>query len=80
MSSPSAFANTCRDLLERMINTVPKDVVLSDVVQFIPVKVASVQLSVTDNALNLKAMLRVSTVFSFKVPCLFYTDHTFNIV
>jgi hypothetical protein len=62
MSSPSAFAKTCQNLLERMINTVPKDVVLSDVVQFVPVKVASVQLSVTDNALNLKAMLRVSTV------------------
>jgi hypothetical protein len=64
MSSPSAFANTCQNLLERMINTVPKDVVLSDVVQFVPVKVASVQLSVTDGALNLKAMLRVSTISS----------------
>ncbi|KAF9486236.1 heme peroxidase [Pholiota conissans] len=59
MASPTAFNNTCRDLLERMINTVPKDVVLSDLVQFVPAKVASVQLSVRNGTLNLKAMLRI---------------------
>ncbi|KAF9486235.1 heme peroxidase [Pholiota conissans] len=66
MATPKAFADTCRDLIERMINTVPKDVVLSDVVQFVPAKVASVQLSVTNEALNLKAMLRVSS--SSRIP------------
>jgi len=61
MATPEAFANTCRDLLERMINTVPKGVTLSEVIKPLPVKVDGVQLSVAEDSLRFQVMLRVST-------------------
>jgi len=61
MATPEAFVNTCRDLLERMINTVPKGVTLSEVIKPVPVKVDGVQLSVAEDSLRFQVMLRVST-------------------
>ncbi|KAF4616395.1 hypothetical protein D9613_008672 [Agrocybe pediades] len=61
LAQPNVFAKTCQDLLERMINTVPKGVKLSEVIKPLPVKVGGVQLSVTQNAMRLKAMLRLAT-------------------
>jgi len=48
-----------------MINTVPRGITLSKVIKPQPVKVDAVQLSVTDGAMRLKAMLRVRIVDSY---------------
>ena len=58
-ASPQLFSETCSTLLERMINTVPSHVTLSDAVQLITAKPMDVQLDISPVGLTLNATLRV---------------------
>lgn len=55
------FLDTCRDLLERMINTVPKTVKLGDPIDIIPVKPSSLYASVgtSPGMMNVTGFLRL---------------------
>ncbi|KAJ6469444.1 heme peroxidase [Mycena sanguinolenta] len=62
LASPENFAATCATLLGRMIDTVPSNVTLTDVIQPLPVKVAGVQLAPGyDDTLVLNLTMRLLT-------------------
>ncbi|KAK1219644.1 hypothetical protein PQX77_017634 [Marasmius sp. AFHP31] len=50
LADPGTFNRTCGELLERMINTVPANVVLTDVVKPMPFKITRNQLSPSANS------------------------------
>lgn len=59
--SKDYFFDTCGVLFERMINTVPKEVQLSEVVKPIPVKPVNFTFDITnDQKLKLSGYIRVS--------------------
>lgn len=62
-SSNDFFLNTCTNMFERMINTVPRDVKLTDVIK--PLKIKPRKLSVTvndDQTLSVSGFIRVSAI------------------
>ena len=56
------YLNTCKTMYERMINTVPRDVTLTEVITPIPVKPSNIRLEVIDDGANLAlfGQIRVS--------------------
>lgn len=61
-ASNDYFASTCGTLLERMINTVPKEVVLSDVIDPYPVKPWFLDLGLSPNGtMGLSGIVRVNS-------------------
>lgn len=64
LTSPDTFAETCKTIFERMINTVPSNVTLTNEIALIPAKVSAVQLTVENNQMVLRASLRVSCLTS----------------
>ncbi|KAF8189020.1 heme peroxidase [Pholiota molesta] len=60
MNSPAAFNATCAGLLERMINTVPSNVQLTDTIALLPFKVTSAQLTIQDGQLLFDVLVRVA--------------------
>jgi hypothetical protein len=67
-NSPSLFSSTCASLLERMLNTVPRDVVLTEIIDPLPVKPADFFISrSTDGSFTLTGNIRVSFVPSLEV-------------
>lgn len=57
---PALFTAQCGALMERLINTVPKEVTLSEVIVPYPVKPEGLALSVANNdTLSLRGQLRV---------------------
>ncbi|KAF9480740.1 heme peroxidase [Pholiota conissans] len=60
MQSPSDFAITCQNLLERMLNTVPADVQLTDEITLLPFKVKVAELIVNNTDVIFNAIARVS--------------------
>ncbi|KAJ7260472.1 heme peroxidase [Mycena haematopus] len=56
--SPAFFASTCADLYARMLNTVPRGVVLSDVIEPLPVKPSEVKLTMNSDTLQLSGFVR----------------------
>lgn len=59
MNSPAAFNATCAGLLERMINTTPSNVQLTDAIDLLPFKVTSAQLTIQDGQLLFDVLVRV---------------------
>lgn len=60
-TSPAYFYKTCQDLLERMINTVPKGVTLTEPLQPYPVKPSRLFATVNSNGtMSLTGYIRVS--------------------
>jgi collagenase-like PrtC family protease len=59
--SPGLFLATCGALLARMLDTVPRDVVLTEVIEPLPVKPADLSLIMhsDDNSFLLSASVRV---------------------
>ncbi|KAL0575765.1 hypothetical protein V5O48_006208 [Marasmius crinis-equi] len=75
LASPDNFNKICVDLLERMINTVPQGVQLTDVVEPIQYKVGQSALFPTnDGFLRFTTSLRVIGLNSPTIVTLFYTD------
>lgn len=64
LTSPDTFAETCKTIFARMINTVPSNVTLTNEIALIPAKVSAVQLTVENNQMVLRASLRVSCLTS----------------
>lgn len=59
MSSPDAYLNSCRTVLEKMLNMVPSNVALTDEIRLLQEKVFNVQLTLEHGELVFKASLRV---------------------
>lgn len=58
---PEVFSKTCANLLARMIDTVPRGVQLTDVIEPMPVKPKNVHLVYTkDDTIHLNGDVRVS--------------------
>ncbi|KDR77593.1 hypothetical protein GALMADRAFT_65799 [Galerina marginata CBS 339.88] len=60
LNSKTSFFKTCQTLLARMIDTVPSNVQLSDVVTLLPVKVTDAQITVIDSQLVFMTTLRLA--------------------
>lgn len=59
LSDADQFNNQCQTLLERMLNTVPHGVSLTEEIKLLPGKVWGVQLTIERDQLVFKANLRV---------------------
>ncbi|KAH0583581.1 Putative L-ascorbate peroxidase 6 [Termitomyces sp. J132] len=59
LSSSDAFASTCQNILERMVNTVAHGITLTDEIQVIPAKVHDVQLTFEKGTFVFKASFRL---------------------
>ncbi|KAJ7614402.1 heme peroxidase [Roridomyces roridus] len=57
--SPSLFASTCAELFARMIDTVPSDVQLTDVITPLPVKPDNVELTMVNDTIRLSGQVRL---------------------
>ncbi|KAJ7851197.1 heme peroxidase [Mycena leptocephala] len=58
-NSLELYTSTCADLFARMLNTVPSDVQLTDVIAPLPVKPSNVELTMSDDTLKLFGQVRV---------------------
>ncbi|KAJ6457968.1 putative L-ascorbate oxidase [Mycena sanguinolenta] len=56
--SPELFAATCADLYARMLNTVPRGVVLTELIEPLPVKPSKVTLTMDGDILELSGFVR----------------------
>ncbi len=66
-ASNSLFVSTCTTLLERMINTVPKNVVLSDIIEPVLVKPRALAIAVNPNGtMTISGTVRVSNIASLR--------------
>ncbi|KAJ7596092.1 heme peroxidase [Mycena floridula] len=68
------FSQTCSRLFEQMINTVPSTVTLTDIIDPMALKVDSVQLSIGQDTLLLRASLRLLTQNKNRKVTIFWED------
>ena len=59
MNSPTNYVQTCTSLLQRMINTVPSDVQLTEEIAFLPFKIRRAEITVNNNQLIFHVDVRV---------------------
>ncbi|KAI3619310.1 l-ascorbate oxidase [Moniliophthora roreri] len=72
---PDSFSKTCSSLFERMVNTVPKDVKLSEVVEPIKYKVGDTRLFPdSDSTFTLSTNLRLLSSNAQRTVTLFWAD------
>jgi hypothetical protein len=64
MASPDAFNQICMNLIDRMLNTVPSTVTLTEPIEPLDFKVSNTQLFPQGGSLALLATLRVYFIFS----------------
>ena len=62
LTDGQVFQNDCRDLLERMLNTVPRGVTLTDEITLLPEKVTHTRLTIEKEKLVFKTTLRVGAI------------------
>lgn len=70
LNSEEAFENTCSTLLQKMVDTIPNGVVLTETIEPLPVKVSSAEITQVGSQLVLDVLLRVSTyssLFGFNI-------------
>lgn len=65
LADPNQFNSQCQALLERMLNTIPRDVTLTDEITLLPAKAWGVQLTIENNQLLFKSNLRVRTNYPY---------------
>ncbi|KAK7039847.1 peroxidase [Favolaschia claudopus] len=75
--SPSHFSSTCASLIARMIDTVPKGVQLTDVLEPLPIKPADVELQYDASRIKLSGNVRLwnTPEDDSRSVRLLYTDH-----
>ncbi|KAJ6590577.1 L-ascorbate oxidase [Mycena vulgaris] len=59
MSTAESFASTCSTIFDKMLNTVPSSVTLTDEIALLPVKVSAVQLTVGTTQMQFQASVRL---------------------
>jgi len=79
LATAEGFANSCRSIFTRMINTVPSSVQLTDPIELLPAKVSGVQLTIERDTLVFKAALRLtqplnSTTTGSRVVTMYWCD------
>lgn len=67
LADTQTFQNECRDILTRMLETVPRGVTLTDEITLLPEKVTYAQLAIEKEKLVFKTNLRVR-VLAFLGP------------
>ncbi|KAF8211734.1 heme peroxidase [Mycena galopus ATCC 62051] len=76
MASPSFFNQTCADLIERMINTVPSTVTLTDTIEPIDFKVWNTMLFPQGGSLAFLASLRIIDSALNRTVTMFWKERT----
>ncbi|KAK7008397.1 peroxidase [Favolaschia claudopus] len=76
-NSPDLFASSCSSLLARMLDTVPRGVVLSDVITPLPVKPGNIQFSLDGDVLQFTGNVRFFNLPSNtnRIALLLWDDH-----
>jgi len=67
LADPNQFNNQCQTLFERMLNTVPRDVSLTEEITLLPAKVWGAQLTIEHNQLVFKTNLRLTQPINDKL-------------
>ncbi|TFK42386.1 heme peroxidase [Crucibulum laeve] len=67
LASPDAFASSCQDMLERMLNMVPKGVTLTEEITLLHAKVSNAQLTLEKEVLVFKVSLRLTQAINTTV-------------
>ncbi|KXN91499.1 Putative L-ascorbate peroxidase 6 [Leucoagaricus sp. SymC.cos] len=67
LSDPNEYLNQCQSLIERMLNTVPHGVSLTDEITLLPAKVWGVQMTIEQGQLVFKANLRLTQPIGSKL-------------
>ncbi|KAF7349267.1 Peroxidase [Mycena sanguinolenta] len=67
MNSADSFAQACATVFDKMLNTVPSDVTLTDEITLVPFKVSAVQLTVGTSQLQFQASVRLEATQSTTV-------------
>ncbi|KAJ7616699.1 heme peroxidase [Mycena polygramma] len=73
--SPKVFAATCADLFARMLNTVPKGVQLTDVVQPLPVKPTNLELVLSNDTIHVSGQVRFWNMTKAHSVSVLWDDH-----
>ncbi|KAJ7658396.1 heme peroxidase [Mycena polygramma] len=73
--SPKAFAATCADLFARMLNTVPKDVQLTDVIAPLPVKPTNLELVFRNDTIHVSGQVRFWNMTKAHTVSVLWDDH-----
>ncbi|KDR69064.1 hypothetical protein GALMADRAFT_230872 [Galerina marginata CBS 339.88] len=68
LNSKSAYFQTCRTLLTRMLDTVPSNVTLTDEIKLLPAKVTNAQITVNNSQLLFYTTLRLSQRVNVSTP------------
>ncbi|KAJ7744575.1 heme peroxidase [Mycena metata] len=76
-NSPGHFASTCANLFARMLDTVPRGVQLTEVIEPLPVKPASINLVMNGGTLELTGLVRLWNTTQAAAPTvsLLWHDH-----
>ncbi|KAJ7853396.1 heme peroxidase, partial [Mycena leptocephala] len=74
-TSPSLFASTCSKLFARMLDTVPKDVKLTEVIQPLPVKPDNLELTLDGDKVLFSGTVRSMTEDPKRTVRLLWSDH-----
>ncbi|KAJ7096699.1 L-ascorbate oxidase [Mycena belliarum] len=59
MATPESFSSTCVKIIDKMLNTVPSTVTLTDEITLLPVKVSAVQLTLAGSQMQFQASVRL---------------------
>ncbi|KAJ7336343.1 L-ascorbate oxidase [Mycena albidolilacea] len=74
MNSADSFAQTCSTVFDKMLNTVPSGVTLTDEITLVPVKVSAVQLTVGTSQLQFQASVRLVLASSTPTVTMYWCD------
>ncbi|KAF8189461.1 heme peroxidase [Mycena galopus ATCC 62051] len=74
-NSPNVFASTCADFFARMLDTVPSNVNLTEVITPLPVKLSGVELILDGDTLQLWGQLWNTTEDSTRTVVMLWDDH-----
>ncbi|KAJ7057892.1 L-ascorbate oxidase [Mycena amicta] len=74
MSTADSFSKTCTTIFDKMLNTVPSTVTLSDYIDLQPVKVSNVQLTLGDSKLQFEAAVRLQLLTNSTTVNMYWCD------
>ncbi|KAF7350459.1 Peroxidase [Mycena venus] len=74
MNSADSFAQTCTTIFDKMLNTVPSGVTLTDEITLVPVKVSAVQLTVGTSQLQFQANVRLVMASNSTTVSMYWCD------
>ncbi|KAF7323916.1 Peroxidase [Mycena kentingensis (nom. inval.)] len=74
MATPEAFFSQCTTIFDKMLNTVPSSVTLTDYIELQPIKVSNPQLTLNDDTLQFEVAVRLQLLTNTTSVQLYWCD------